>query len=77
MLKWILTASLLGCYAFADSGKEDLNNVKRSAKKGLHHMEERVCAEGDAKCAAKKAKHRGEETKDYVKDKVDENTPSK
>lgn len=77
MLKWILTLGLMGSFALADTVKEDVNNVKRSAKRGAHRVEESVCAEGDAKCAAKKLKHRGQETKDYMKDKVDENKPSK
>lgn len=48
------------------------NKVKRSVKKGTHRVEEAVCAEGDAKCLAKKAKHRVEEGSDYVKDKATE-----
>ena len=46
------------------------HNVKRSMKKGMHHMQEAVCAEGDAKCLAKKAGHKMDEGGDYVKDKA-------
>jgi uncharacterized low-complexity protein len=48
------------------------NDVKRDVKKGWHRTQEAVCAEGDAKCAAKKAKHRVHEGSDYVKDKAHE-----
>ncbi|MGZ3721417.1 MAG: hypothetical protein ACXVA9_00720 [Bdellovibrionales bacterium] len=48
------------------------NDVKRSAKKTWHKGTELVCAEGDAKCAAEKAKHRTQEGTDYIKDKTKE-----
>ena len=46
------------------------HNAKRSMKKGMHNVQEAVCAEGDAKCLAKKAGHKMEEGGDYVKDKA-------
>jgi hypothetical protein len=47
-------------------------NAMRATKKGVNRMKEMVCAEGDAKCLAKKAKHRVEEGADAVGDKTKE-----
>jgi hypothetical protein len=77
MIQYLLTAALAGSFAFADTAKEDVHDAKRAMKKGAHRLEEKTCAEGDAKCAAKKLKHRAQESKDYMQDKVDENSPSK
>ena len=49
------------------------NNVQRTVKKKVHNAEEIVCADGDATCMARKAKHRAQESSDYVKDKTKEN----
>lgn len=53
-------------------------DAKHSMKKGMNRAKEAVCMEGDAKCAAKKLKHRAGEAKDAtvnkakeVKDQVD------
>ena len=48
------------------------NDAKRSIKKGGNRVKEAVCAEGDAKCLGKKAKHRVQEGADYSKDKAKE-----
>jgi CRISPR/Cas system CSM-associated protein Csm4 (group 5 of RAMP superfamily) len=48
------------------------NNVKRATKKGINRMKEMVCAKGDAKCLAEKAKHRVEEGAESVGDKTKE-----
>jgi hypothetical protein len=48
------------------------NDVKRSAKKKMHKVQEMVCAEGDVECVAEKAKHRTQEGTDYMKDKAKE-----
>lgn len=50
----------------------EANDVKRKMKKGAHRVEEAVCMEGDAKCAAKKVGNRAEEAKDATKDKAKE-----
>ena len=55
-----------------ESVKATGHDVKRGAKKGMNRMKEAVCAEGDAKCLAKKAGHRMEEGSDYMKDKTTE-----
>lgn len=49
-----------------------INDAKRSVKKGGHRLKEALCAKGDAKCFAKKVKHRGEESVDYTKDTAQE-----
>jgi len=56
----------------AQKAETTKNDVKRDVKKGWHRTEESVCAQGDAKCAAKKAKHRVKEGSDYMKDKTQE-----
>jgi hypothetical protein len=48
------------------------NNVKREVRKGVNRMKEIECLEGDAKCLAKKAKHRVEESAEAVSDKTKE-----
>jgi gas vesicle protein len=48
------------------------NNVKREVRKGVNRMKEMACKEGDAKCLAKKAKHRVEESAEAVSDKTKE-----
>jgi len=74
MLKLLIATALASSFAFADTAKEDVDDAKRSTKKTVHRVEEKTCTEGDAKCAAKKVQHRGQESKDYMKDKVDENS---
>ncbi|HEX7675458.1 MAG TPA: hypothetical protein VF412_14880 [Bdellovibrio sp.] len=56
---------------------ETAHDVKRSAKKGLHRVQEATCTEGDLKCAGKKAGNRVKEGADYTKDKVNEATDKK
>ena len=46
------------------------NDAKRGVKKGANRVKEAFCAEGDAKCLAKKAGNRMEEGGSYVKDKA-------
>ena len=46
--------------------------MTRKMKKGAHRMEEAVCNEGDMKCAAKKLKHRAQETGNTIEDKAKE-----
>jgi UDP-N-acetyl-D-mannosaminuronate dehydrogenase len=48
------------------------NDMNRAAKKGTNRMKEMICAEGDAKCLAKKAKHRVDESSDAIGDKTKE-----
>lgn len=47
-------------------------DMKRAAKKGMHRMKEAVCMKDDMKCLAEKAKHRGQEIGDAIKDKATE-----
>lgn len=65
----------------ADSVKETGNDVKRSAKKGAHRVQEKLCTGTKAECAQKKLKHRATEAGDKiddtateVKDKVKQDT---
>jgi hypothetical protein len=48
------------------------DSVGRKMNKAGHRLEEAVCQEGDAKCLAKKAKHRVQEGSNYMKDKAKE-----
>ena len=79
MKSLMLALSAFGLMSFAhaedtvgDKMEKAGHDAKRSMSKGAHHAEEAMCAEGDAKCAAKKAKHRGSEAVDYGKDKTKE-----
>ena len=59
----------------AEKGTSTVNSMKRGAKKVGHRMEEAaVCAQGDLKCAALKAKNRVKEGADAAGDKVNEKT---
>jgi hypothetical protein len=55
-----------------EKASETANDVKRSTKKTGHRIQEAVCAKGDAKCDAERAKHRMQEGSDHMKDKVKE-----
>jgi len=71
MKTMILAIALLitGAMSFAETTADD---AERAIKKGAHRTEETMCAEGQAKCLAKKIKHRADEAKDYTKDKTKE-----
>ena len=56
----------------AEKTESHMDSAKHSMKKAGHRIQEAVCAEGDLKCAAKKAKHHAEEGADAVGDKVKE-----
>jgi hypothetical protein len=79
-MKLIITLVLtLGCFSFAQADESvteqaqvKSKNIKREAKKGVNRINEMVCTEGDAKCLAKKAKHRVEEGAEFVGDKTKE-----
>ena len=76
-LALVLVLGMVGGYVHAeetmgDKASATANDVKRAVKKGANRTGEAVCAEGDAKCAAKKLKHRGTEAKDATVDKVDD-----
>ncbi len=58
----------------AEKTTETTDSLKRTVEKKVHHVKEAMCAEGDAKCLAYKAKHRVQEGSEYVKDKAKENT---
>jgi uncharacterized low-complexity protein len=71
----LMTAAVLPAHAEETMGEKAAvtgNDVKRDAKKGMNHAKEAVCTEGDAKCAAKKMKHRAGEAKDATVDKAKE-----
>lgn len=48
------------------------DDIKRDAQKSMHRVDEATCTGTDAECAKQKVEHRGEEAKDYVKDKSSE-----
>lgn len=71
----LMTSAPMASFADETMGEKmeaQSNNAKRSMRKSANRMKEHMCAEGDAKCAAKKARHRGEEAKDSISDKADE-----
>lgn len=77
MKKSIFVTALLGFVAFANAEqsvgekmKESGREAKSSVKKGFNRVEEKTCLEGDAECAAEKAKNRAKEGGSWVKDKT-------
>ena len=73
----VLAMGLLMSLAHAEetvgeSVKATGHDMTRKMKKGAHRMEEAVCNEGDMKCAAKKLKHRAQETGNTIEDKAKE-----
>ena len=71
----LMTAAVLPAHAEETMGEKaavEGNNAKREVKKGANRVKEAVCTEGDAKCAAKKLKHRAGEAKDATVDKAKE-----
>lgn len=79
MLKIAILSGLLVCGSMAladrttsEAADAKVNDAKRAVKKGGNRVQEAVCAEGDAKCLSKKAKHRAQEGIDYTKDKAKE-----
>jgi hypothetical protein len=75
----ILTFALIGfsgaVYAeetMSEKAAATADNAARAIKKGAHRTQEAVCAKGDAKCLAEKARNRGTEAADYTKDKTKE-----
>lgn len=76
-LALVLVLGMIGGYVHAeetmgDKASATANDVKRAAKKGADKTSEALCTEGDAKCAARKLKHRGTEAKDATVDKVED-----
>lgn len=53
-----------------EKAQEASRDAAAKGKKGMNRVKEAVCAEGDAKCAAKKVGHRVDETGDKVTNKV-------
>jgi hypothetical protein len=64
------SVTVLANESMSEKASGKAGDAKRAIKKGAHRAGEAVCMEGDAKCLAKKAKNRVEETKDYGKDKA-------
>ena len=62
----------LAAESMSEKANSKAKDAERSAKKMGHRAGEMVCMEGDMECLAKKAKHRGAEAKDYMKDKATE-----
>ncbi len=73
----LLASSLFFSNAFATENLSEKagatkDDVKRDANKSMNRVDEATCTGSDADCAKQKAKNRGEEAKDYVKDKSSE-----
>lgn len=74
---FISAVAVVGAFAFADQsasekGAAAAHTVGRKMNKAGHRVTEALCAKSDAKCLARKAKHRAQETGEYVKDKTSE-----
>jgi len=67
-----LTAGPALAQTAGDKVKESGNDVRREGRKGANRIDESLCTGTKAECAARKAKHRGEEGKDQVNDKATE-----
>jgi hypothetical protein len=57
-----------------DDVRKDGHDVKEKVNKAGHKVDEAGCTGTKAECAGKKGKHRVQETKEKVDDKVDEAT---
>jgi hypothetical protein len=74
----ILALALFGflpAYAEETVGETTEAKVRdagRDIKKSAHRAKEKLCAKGDVACLKDKAKHRGQEAKDYIGDKYDQ-----
>ncbi len=68
----LASSPVLAAESVSENINAKTNNAKRTIKKGAHRAHEAVCMEGDLKCAARKAKNRAVEGKDYVGDKASE-----
>ena len=73
----LLASSLFFSNAFATENLSEKagatkDDVKRDANKSMNRVDEATCTGSDADCAKQKAENRGEEAKDYVKDKSSE-----
>ena len=62
----------LGDQTGAEKAAAESNNMKRKVKKKAHHVSESMCSAGDATCAGRKIKHRGQEAGEAVGDKAKE-----
>lgn len=62
----------LGDQTAGEKATAESNTAGRKVKKGVNRAKEAVCTEGDIECAAKKAKHRGEEGARATGDKAKE-----
>ncbi len=61
-----------GMESAGERAEAKAHNAHRSMKKSGHRISEALCAKGDAKCLGEKAKHRGQEGSDFVKDKAEQ-----
>ena len=55
-----------------EKAKDGMNDAGRAVTKKVHRAKEKMCAKGDAKCAADKVKNRTNEATDATKDKATE-----
>lgn len=67
-----LTAGPALAQTAGDKVKETGNDIRREGRKGANRVDESLCTGTKAECAARKAKHRAQETKDTVDDKATE-----
>jgi hypothetical protein len=75
----LLSFSLLAFSALAaraddvkDDIRRDAHDLKRSVNKAGHRVDEAACTGSKTDCAARKGRHRFQETKEKAGDKVDE-----
>lgn len=73
----LLASSLFFSHAFATETLSEKagaikDDVNRDASKSMNRVDEATCTGTDAECAKEKIQNRGEEAKDYIKDKSSE-----
>lgn len=73
----LFASSLFFSHAFAtetlsEKAGATKDEMNRDANKSMNRVDEATCTGTDTECAKQKAQNRGEEAKDYVKDKSSE-----
>lgn len=69
---FVVISPLFAAESASEKASATAADAGRAMKKTGHRVTEAMCMEGDVKCAARKAKHRGTETKDVIGDKAKE-----
>lgn len=68
----ILTTVVQADESISEKTQATVNDASRAVKKTGNRIKEKLCQQGDVKCAQQKMAHRTVEASQYVKDKAQE-----